>query len=347
MNLRQHPDLPANPKPILSIGAGAIVRNAHYPAYRMANFPVAGVYDVRKEVAENLAREFNIPYAAPSLEDLIALATKDTIFDLAVPGNQVAETLERLPDHAYALIQKPMGETLEQAQEILEVVERKGLRAAVNFQLRWAPYSLALQDLIAQGALGEVHELEFKVCVYTPWHLWDFLEKAPRMEMVYHSIHYFDLARHLFGEPRSVKAHSIKDPRYPNLESSRSTAILDYGDWKRATIQTYHGHRAGPKHQESYIRVEGDKGAAWIQMGLNLNYPEGGQDVFEYWTEQTGEWTTVPLEGSWFPHAFRGPMSAMMAWTQNAPPPWTEVHDAFKTMELVEAAYRDSDKSAW
>src|SRR5262249_23201731 len=163
-----------------------------------------------------------------------------------------------------------------------------------------------------------------------------------RMEMVYHSIHYIDLMRHLFGEPQAVLARSIKDPRSPNLESGRSNIYLDYGDWKRATINTYHGHVAGPHHQDSYLKLEGTKGVAKLQMGLNMDYPKGRPDYFEYWLEGMDDWAHVPLAGSWFPHAFYGPMAAMMIWAEGGLPPSTEVHDAIKTMELVDAAYRCS-----
>lgn len=39
------PLLPAEPFPILIIGTGGIVRDAHLPAYRIAGFPVWGIYN--------------------------------------------------------------------------------------------------------------------------------------------------------------------------------------------------------------------------------------------------------------------------------------------------------------
>jgi predicted dehydrogenase len=332
--------MPSQLSPIVSIGAGGIVQNAHYPAYQKAGFAVAKTYDLNRDSAEKAAAMVDST-VCDSVSEAWLLGA---IYDLAVPGPAILETLRQLPDGAFVLIQKPLGETLEQAEQIVELCDEKGLKAAVNFQLRWAPYMLALKDLISQNALGETHELEFKVNVHTPWAEWSFLEKAPRMEMVYHSIHYLDFIRHLWGEPRSVKAHSIKDPSSPKLESSRSTVILDYGDMKRAVVQTYHGHVAPPGHQESYLRFEGTKGAAWVQMGLNMNYPEGEEDRFEFWVQGNSEWTKLDLQGSWFPDAFIGPMAAMMIWAEGGPAPSTEVHDALKTMRLVESAYRNSDQ---
>ena len=43
--LRQSLPMPSRPRPIVVVGAGSIVRDAHLPAYRKAGFPVAGIYD--------------------------------------------------------------------------------------------------------------------------------------------------------------------------------------------------------------------------------------------------------------------------------------------------------------
>ena len=311
--------------------------------HKLMGWEVRGLYDINPESAKRLAEQFNVGPAVETLDQLLALNT-DGIFDLAVPGRQVAQVLAQLPRNSFVLIQKPLGETLDQAKEIVSICEERGLSAAVNFQLRWAPYILALKDVVGQGLIGEVDDISVQVNVHTPWAQWTFLEHAPRMEMVYHSIHYVDLIRHILGEPDRVQANSIKDPRSPKLESSRSAIYLDYGVWKRATINTFHGHMAGPRHQESYIKVEGSKGAVKAQMGLNMDYPKGMPDYLHYWIEGMDDWVDVPLEGSWFPHAFRGPMADMMRWHAGGSPPSTEVHDALKTMNLVDVAYRSSDQ---
>jgi predicted dehydrogenase len=312
----------------------------------MCGFEVVGIYDTNLQFAEELAHQYDIPLVANSLEELIIKAPKDAIFDLATPPSTYASILKSLPDGASVLIQKPIGETLNEAIEVVKICEAKNLRAAANHQLRWAPYTLALKSLIDSGKLGDLVDLEFKVNVHTPWADWPFLEQSPRMEIVYHSIHYIDLIRDLYGEPNKIWARSIKHAVAPKLDSCRSFIYLDYGDWNRATISTYHAHRAGPKYQESYIKIEGTKGAARIQMGLNLNYPKGGPDKFEYWLEGAQDWIEVPLEGGWFPHAFRGPMSAMMDWQAGNAAPSTEIHDALRTMQLVDNAYQASDRFA-
>ena len=343
LTFTQSPAPPRQKFPIVCIGAGGVMRNAHLPAYQMCGFEVVGIYDTDPSLAEELAEKFEIPFVASSLLEFIASAPDECIFDLATPPKTYAAILSALPDGAYVLIQKPVGETLYDAEEVLRICEAKNLKAAANHQLRWAPYTLALKSLIESGKLGELVDLEFKINVHTPWQDWPFLEKSPRMEIVYHSIHYVDLIRDLLGQPAGVWARSIKHVVAPKLDSCRSFIYFEYGEWQRATISTYHAHKAGPKYEESYLKLEGTNGVARIQMGLNLNYPQGGPDKFEYWLEGDEGWTEVELEGGWFPHAFRGPMSAMMDWQAGGEPPSSEIHDAIKTMKMIEEAYWYSD----
>ena len=346
MRVNQKPLMPEVVRPIVVIGAGAIVRHAHLPAYRLAGFPVVGVFDVRHEVAEGVASEFGIEAVYGSLEEAVSGGVAaGAVFDLALPASEILGCLEALPDGAAVLIQKPMGEDLAGAAAIRELCRAKGLKAAVNFQLRTAPYSLAARDLIAQGAIGELLEIDIKVTVNTPWADWSFLELAPRMEIVYHSIHYLDLIRCLAGDPVGVKANTIKHPASSKLHSSRSAMLLDYAADFRAQVVTYHAHDFGQKHQESQVRIEGSAGCIVFQMGLNMNYPDGVEDWLE-WCPRGGSWSRIDLEGSWFPEAFVGTMASVMRWAEDdAAVPQTGFEDAYLTMRLVEACYRDSEGS--
>ena len=64
------------------IGAGAIVRTAHLPAYRRLGLPVAGVFDVKPDAARDTARTFNVPSVFNTLDDAAACA--GALFDLSL-----------------------------------------------------------------------------------------------------------------------------------------------------------------------------------------------------------------------------------------------------------------------
>ncbi len=338
-NLQQSWQMPSEPRPIVTFGAGSIVGDAHYPAYRKAEFPIAGLFDPDREKAEKLAAEWGVT-AYSSAEE--AAAVPDAIFDLATPPGIHAAVLRLLPDGAAVLIQKPMGSDLAAATEILEICRKKKLKAAINFQLRFAPMMLALKDAIAKGWLGDVVDFDAWLALATPWQLWPFLKGLPRIEIAMHSIHYLDLIRQLLGDPQGVHAKTIGHPNH-DVSQTRTSAILDYGDTVRCALSVNHDHDFGRKHQACEFRICGTEGAAYLQLGVNLDYPRGEPDILEIRPKGGDDWVGVPLNGAWFPDAFVGRMANLQRYAAGEDTELvSSVEDAWNTMALVEAAYQSS-----
>ncbi len=337
-DLRQRWPVPARPRPIVVIGTGGIVVDAHLPAYRALGLPVAGLYDLDRARAQACAQRFGVERVYATREE--ALAEPGALFDLALPPRALYETVVELPRGCAALFQKPLGENLADATRIRRACRERGITAAMNFQLRFSPAMLALADAVQRGLLGRLVEFEVHVNCRMPWELWPFMRGLERMEIALHSIHYLDLLRSLAGEPRAVFARTVKHPDAAELASSRTTAILDYAPDVRCALSVNHHHKHGPKHQDSSLRVEGTRGAAIVTMGVNLDYPRGRPDALEIALEGSQEWQAVPLVGNWFPDAFRGTMCSLqrfVAGEDEVLP--TSVEDAWHTMALVEALY--------
>jgi len=332
-----------NPRPIVIIGAGGIVRAAHLPAYRALELPVAGVFDLQADAARATADTFAIETVFPTLAS--AASVKGAIFDLAVPGDQILGILAQLAPGAAVLIQKPMGPDLSTAHAIRACCRDRGQTAAVNFQLRFSPNVLVLRDHLTRGDLGAIVDVDVRIVIDQPWHRWPFLETVPRLEVPYHSIHYLDAIRWLVGEPRGVYCRVVGHPSMPAFADTRSSIILDYGDRVRCSLTMNHTHRAGPRYRASEMTIEGVDGAARLTWGVNLDYPAGPADTLEI--ASGAGWTNVPLRGSWFTSAFEGPMSNLQRFLAGEDRALvSSVDDAIRTMAIVEACYTSSATGA-
>ncbi|MGM8362045.1 Gfo/Idh/MocA family protein [Flavobacterium sp. ARAG 55.4] len=347
MNIKYKPELPLENRPIYIIGAGGIVRDAHLPAYKSVGFTVAGITNRTRQRAEEIAVEFAIPKVYDTVSEMVKEAPDNAIYDLTLMPNQFVPTLEQLPHGAAVLIQKPMGDDFKQTLEILEVCRRKKLKAAINCQMRFAPYIMAAKDIINQGLIGELYDFEVRLTTYTPWEYFPNVVNHPRLEIQQHSIHYIDLIRSFLGNPKAVYSKTLRNPGKA-MSSTRTTTIMDYNDAMRAIINTNHDHNFGEKNQESFVKWEGTKGAIKARIGLLLDYPHGKPDLFQYCIVNEGEdpkWVEVPLEGSWFPDAFVGTMASLMRYVEGSTTELpTSVEDVAHSMAIVEAAYESNDK---
>ena len=344
-DLRQSWPRPSAPRPIVVIGAGSIVRDAHLPVYQRLGFPVAGIFDVNAKASAERADAFSIPRVFESIDEAVSM--RDVIFDVAIPPENIASVLERLPSGTAVLIQKPMGRDLADARRIVAICRDRKLCAAVNFQLRFAPNMLAIKDAFDRGVFGDILDVEVRINLHTPWNYWAFLKGVPRLEVLMHSIHYLDLIRSLIGEPRGVYCKGVRHPAMPDYSDTRTSIVLDYGDTIRCSLTMNHAHTFGGRFGMSQLKIEGTRGAAIAKMGVNLNYPEGEPDTLEIATEDSNGWSAVALRGSWFLEAFEGPMSNLQRFVAGEDSRLVSgVEDSIRTMAVVEACYESSAHGA-
>ena len=339
-NLSQTWKLPSRLSPIIIIGAGGIVNDAHLPAYKKAGFKVKGIYDVDLKKAKNLAEKFNISKVFSTFDE--AIEDNQCVFDLALPPANLLDVASKLPDGSFAIFQKPLGRTLEEGIRIKEICNKKNIKASMNFQLRFSPTMLPLYEAIKKNLLGDLVELEVHINVHTPWELWPFLKTLDRVEVPLHSIHYIDWIRSVLGNPKGVYCQSVKHPKVTDLADCRTSAIFNFGDQIRCCMSINHSHDFGKKHQNATIRLEGTSGAAQVTLGLLMNYPEGEPEKLEIITSET-DWIEVDIKGKWFPDAFIGVMANMQRFKNGEDENLiSSLEDAIHTMALVDACRKSS-----
>jgi predicted dehydrogenase len=200
---------------------------------------------------------------------------------------------------------------------------------------------LALGDLVRHGDLGRIVDVDVRVVIEQPWRNWTFMVGAPRIEIVYHSIHYIDAIRGLIGEPKGVYCKTVGHPDLAEFADTRSSIVLDYGNSLRCSLVLNHTHKADATHKTSQIMVEGTHGIARVTWGVNLDYPSGPPDTMQVTAGRA--WKDVPLRGSWFTEAFEGPMSNLQRFVAGEDTVLIgDVRDAIRTMAVVEACYESS-----
>ncbi|WP_206535734.1 Gfo/Idh/MocA family oxidoreductase [Microbacterium sp. 4R-513] len=90
--------------------------------------------------------------AAPRLADIMVISLLD---------DQHVEAALAFAEKGYdILLEKPMATTEEDCIRIVDAVEAAGVRFAVAHVLRYTPFTLVLQDLLRQGVIGDIVNIE-------------------------------------------------------------------------------------------------------------------------------------------------------------------------------------------
>lgn len=343
LDLDYKPKLPKNKSlGIGMVGAGEIVQEAHLPAYQMAGFRVVGITNRTVSKAEEAANKFGIPKVYDSIEKLIQDPEID-IIDIAVTADLQPEVVKLAAQAGkHVLCQKPLGDSYASAKSIVDMCDAAGIKGAINQQMRWAPGIRASHSIIGRGWLGELTQASVQVNVLTDFANWPFLKSIDTLEVMYHSIHYMDSIRFLYGTPEYIYADGAKYPGQTCKGETRTLIHMKFPGEKRGLIHDNHNNWANQEDWYATYRFEGTKGIIKGTNGALYNYPVGREDTLSFLSKEINPnyWFSPQLEGKWFPHAFMGTMGELMKAIEENREPENSVRDNLKTIQMVFAAYR-------
>ena len=326
---------------IAFIGTGGIVQYAHIPAYKKAGFRIVACYDLNLDTAKQVAKTHGIPKVYRSVSRLLADPAVD-IVDIAVPPWEQLNIVKKVAAAGkHMLCQKPLSDQFRDAVKIVELAKQAGVRQAINQQMRWDAGIRASKRLIEQGIIGQPTDAQIQVSVATPWHMWPWLAAVPRLEVMFHSIHYLDAIRYLFGDPEWVTSRHARYANQGNVNGETKTVtILDYAEGLQALVSVNHYNQYAEPF--ATFRFIGTEGAIDGTIGLMYNYPTGRPDTIEITSEKYGKGVkiTPTLVEMWIPDAFVGTMASLMeAIETDSQPKDNSTEDNLNTLRVVNAAY--------
>jgi predicted dehydrogenase len=332
---------------IAFVGTGGIVQYAHIPAYRKAGFNIVGCYDLNAETARRVAQENNIPRVYKTLAELLADPAVDIVDIAVMPWAQHDVVKDVAAAGKHMLCQKPLSQHLDEAIDTVEIARRAGVKQASNQQMRWDAGIRASKNLINQGVIGQPTDAQIQVNVSTPWHMWPWLAAVDKLEVMFHSIHYLDATRYLFGNPEWVTSRHARYAGQGAVKGETKTVtVLDYADGLQTLVSVNHYNEwAEPFATFRFIGTEGSLNGT---IGLMYNYPTGRPDTLEITSHMLGKGVklTPTLDEMWIPDAFVGPMASLMEAIQtDSLPKDNSTQDNLDTIRLIHATYRSSSEN--
>ena len=329
---------------IAFIGCGGIVNYGHIPAYKASGFHMIGGYDINPEAAEKTVQEHGLGKLYGSLDEVL-LDPLVQIVDIAVVAwEQKVIVAKAVAAGKHLLCQKPFSDKYAEAVEMTNLAEQAGLKIAVHQQFRWSSLIRAVRTLLREGWLGDLLDVQVQVSIHTPWDMWPWLASQPRLEVLYHSIHYLDSLRFLFGDPALVTSRHTKNPTQQAKGETKTITVWEYSNGLQILIAVCHFDWSPALY--SVFRVLGTDGVLEGTIGTNYDYPEGRNDTLTFTGRGHSERNfSVTLPGRWIPDAFYGPMASLMESIQTDGEPVTSARDNLGTLRVVEAAYRSMNEA--
>ncbi len=138
------------------VGVGHIGRFHTRHLSNHKNWSCEGILDMNSERGEVIADEFKVPLMT-SYRDL--LDKVDAIFITSPTDSHHILAEEALMAGKHIFIEKPITSSISEAEELVKLAERKGLKIQVGHIERFNPALLALEDIDLQPRFIEAHRL--------------------------------------------------------------------------------------------------------------------------------------------------------------------------------------------
>ena len=321
------------------IGFGGIAqahKNGYATLEKLGKVRLVAACDIRKEAFEKTV-EINLKTDSKEgvsnfrcytdLEEMLANEQIDFL-DICVPSYLHREISVKMLERGYnVLCEKPMALNSQDCDAMLEAEEKSGKHFMIAQVLRFFPEYEYLKKCIVENTYGKTLAAFFNR-VSAPatwgWENW-FMDyhKAGGCITDLH-VHDIDIARYLFGEPKSVSCRAVDtNSKYDIVQTT-----LGYDD----VIVMAHGAWASKKTQFSAgYRVDFEQATVALEGGKVTVYPNDDRDVFT--PELTG-WDGYTDEIDFFCDVVSGKIEN----TRNS------AYSAAKTIRLIEALKQSANQ---
>jgi predicted dehydrogenase len=237
-----------NPLKIIQVGIGAWGYSWLRVLHDSPHWELAGIVDLNQGALDRACAEFQFDAknTFTSLKEAMRQLKADAVLVTTPPEYHAPVVIEALEGGLNCIVEKPLADTVEAAQDMVEAANRTGRKLMVSQNYRFKRAPRTVKQVLDSGVVGEVGD------VFINFH------KAPVFEgyrstmdeplITDMAIHHFDQIRHLLGvEPVSVTAVSW-NPKWSwfkgnavaqiRFEMANGTRILYNGNWVSTGSQT-------------------------------------------------------------------------------------------------------------
>lgn len=207
------------------VGCGAHASVSIFPALRGAPVELIAVCDLDPAKAAYNARKYGAERWYTDAGEMMDKEELEAVLLIGPAGVHYALAKEALGRGLHVWMEKPPGETAEQAFELMKLAERHNRQIQVGFMMRYATANQLAKEITERSEFGGARALYFRYMASPYPDRYTFY--------LYHAIHAFDLVQHFMGAPASVFARETTlRPGHFHLQVSiafenGSIALLD------------------------------------------------------------------------------------------------------------------------
>lgn len=142
------------------VGGGHIVTHRHLPVFKkLKNVEVVAICDKRESIAKSVAERFGIKRCYTSLSEMLK-EQLDVVDICTPPRTHTSLAIEAMDAGCHVLTEKPLAISVNEADELIRLSERKHVKLCVVHQNLFNPAVQKARRLVDAGAVGDLISID-------------------------------------------------------------------------------------------------------------------------------------------------------------------------------------------
>jgi predicted dehydrogenase len=146
------------------VGCGGAASIFHMPAFRdLKGSQIVAVCDQRQQAALEAARRFGIPRAYGDISQMLRKENLDFVDICSPPQTHFQLSVQVMEAGLHVLVEKPMAFSVSEADKMVSVSHRNGVKLCVVHNLLFSPVVQKARQLVDSGAIGDLTSVEVNI----------------------------------------------------------------------------------------------------------------------------------------------------------------------------------------
>ncbi|MHA1340240.1 MAG: Gfo/Idh/MocA family protein [Promethearchaeota archaeon] len=267
------------------IGTGSSATNIAETISKSEMAKLVGIANHRIESAQKLAEKYNIDFVTDDYKQLCKKNDIDFIIISTPHALHYEQAKYALNQNKHVLVEKPITTKVSDAEDLIKIAKQKKLKLGVHFQCRFFGAVKKAKELIDQGVLGKILQVNISVMWFRPHEYYYDSSWRGKWELegggslINQAIHPVDEMIYILGDVKSVFGYW--GAKYHEIETEDNSAgvfLMKNGAF--GTIQTSTATKAAFPAKLTIFGVEGG-----IEINGNILThfkADGSQEIMDF-----------------------------------------------------------------
>lgn len=337
------------------IGCGVIAASHIEGFRRIPGVEVVELCDVVGAKAAALAQRYGITHTSDSCEQTLARTDIDCVAICTDHASHAPIAIAALQSGKHVLCEKPLAESIDAVNAMVAAAaQRRDLIAAGVLQHRFDAVHRALRHAIAEGALGDLLQIQGRLLCYrspqyyldTPWRgKWRTEGGSLLMNQ---AIHFVDVLDWMGGGLHTVSATFANQTHTETIETEDSAAFIGY--FGTGAMAVFNATSSSNVEWEPTMSVLGSKALVELRQGkvqrLECRDPHGKAQLEDLLSEGSDP-AKLSAAKDYYGPSHTSQIADFVRAVRTNTAPVVSFADAARSVHLVQAIYQSARNQTW